>query len=130
MLENLIYSQKKSLLTKELEAGNVPENAIAFIGDTDQIYTQGRYFGGAKWSIINKTVTFIIQNVEYQAEKGMTWGEWCDSDYNTGGFTPNNNAKIYCGGESFISLDTTKNFVSLDDAIISNYTYFIVSSGK
>lgn len=46
MLENLIYSQKKSLLTKELEAGNVPENAIAFIGDTRQIYAQGQYFGG------------------------------------------------------------------------------------
>lgn len=46
MLENLIYSQKKSLLTKELEAGNVPENAIAFIGDTKQIYAKGQYFAG------------------------------------------------------------------------------------
>ena len=46
MLENLIYTNKKSLLTKELEAGNVPENAIAFIGDTKEIYAQGQYFGG------------------------------------------------------------------------------------
>lgn len=53
MLENLIYSNKKSLLTKQLEAGNVPENAIAFIGDTKEIYTQGQYFGGGVHAEVN-----------------------------------------------------------------------------
>ena len=27
-------------------------------------------------------ITFTIDGVEYQAEEGMTWEEWCDSEYN------------------------------------------------
>ena len=29
-------------------------------------------------------IQFTINGTSYRAEKGMTWGEWCDSDYNTG----------------------------------------------
>lgn len=43
-MENLIYSKKKAWFEEELS--NVPENAIAFIGDTKEIYAQGEYFGG------------------------------------------------------------------------------------
>lgn len=43
MLENLIYSKKKAWFEEELS--NVPDTAIAFIGDTKQIYAQGQYFG-------------------------------------------------------------------------------------
>ena len=31
-------------------------------------------------------ITFTINGVSYQAETGMTWDEWVDSDYNTGAF--------------------------------------------
>lgn len=31
-------------------------------------------------------ITFTVDGVEYQAEEGMTWGEWVDSEYNTGNF--------------------------------------------
>lgn len=31
-------------------------------------------------------VDFAIQSVGYQANAGMTWEEWCNSAYNTGGF--------------------------------------------
>ena len=30
-------------------------------------------------------ITFRIQSTTYEAEEGMTWAEWCDSEYNTGG---------------------------------------------
>ena len=30
--------------------------------------------------------TMILDGVEYQYEAGMTWEEWCESDYNTGGY--------------------------------------------
>lgn len=30
-----------------------------------------------------KLITFTIEGKEYQAEEGMTWAEWCDSEYNT-----------------------------------------------
>ena len=28
-------------------------------------------------------ITFTIDGTEYQAEEGMTWGEWVNSEYNT-----------------------------------------------
>lgn len=31
---------------------------------------------------------------EYQAEKGMTWGEWVESDYNTDGFYVNDSSSM------------------------------------
>lgn len=30
--------------------------------------------------------TFSIDGTEYQAKSEMTWGEWCDSEYNTDGY--------------------------------------------
>lgn len=34
----------------------------------------------------SKTITFYIDDVIYTAVDGMTWREWVESDYNTGGF--------------------------------------------
>ena len=31
-------------------------------------------------------INFTIGGVSYQAEQDMTWEEWCNSSYNTGGF--------------------------------------------
>lgn len=31
-------------------------------------------------------ITFRIENLTYQAVKGMTWAEWCESEYNTAGY--------------------------------------------
>lgn len=36
--------------------------------------------------IPDETIIFYIYDTEYTANKGMTWGEWCDSEYNTVGF--------------------------------------------
>lgn len=44
MLENNIYSESKALFLQELEAGNVPEDAVVYIEDTKEIYTHGTYF--------------------------------------------------------------------------------------
>jgi hypothetical protein len=45
------------------------------------------------WTVYNdgeepegNLITFTIGGTEYQAEEGMTWGEWVDSEYNTNGF--------------------------------------------
>lgn len=32
-------------------------------------------------------ISFIIDGTSYQAEEGMTWAEWCESEYNTDGYT-------------------------------------------
>ena len=34
-------------------------------------------------------ITFTINGTSYQAEDGMTWGEWVNSSYNTDGFVLN-----------------------------------------
>ena len=31
-------------------------------------------------------ISFTIDGTGYQAEEGMKWGDWCVSEYNTGGF--------------------------------------------
>ena len=36
-------------------------------------------------------ISFTIDGTSYQAESGMTWFEWVNSEYNTGGFTSDGN---------------------------------------
>ena len=37
----------------------------------------------------------IFGGTTYQAEEGMTWAEWVDSEYNTDGFFISNDGKVY-----------------------------------
>ena len=39
-----------------------------------------------KVNIESNLITFTVDGIEYQAEEGMTWEEWANSSYNTGGF--------------------------------------------
>lgn len=45
-------------------------------------------------AVLPLTGTFTIANVEYTCGFGMTWGEWVASEYNTSGFTFNDNGKV------------------------------------
>lgn len=49
MLENFIYSQKKSLFLEQLNAGNILDEAIVFIADTGEIWNHGTYFAGCDY---------------------------------------------------------------------------------
>lgn len=72
-------------------------------------------------------ISFVIEGVTYQADYGMTWTEWIESDYNTISMT------IYAGGDSlrwdagaaihFLKLNDNSTFVLPTDVIIPNYTY-------
>lgn len=58
----------------------------AFLGGGDLILPNVSVVEGKKEVVYKpkKTmITFTIKGIEYQAEKGMTWGEWCSSEYNT-----------------------------------------------
>lgn len=35
---------------------------------------------------VGSLITFTIDGIEYQAEEGMTWGEWVNSEYNVDGY--------------------------------------------
>lgn len=84
------------------------------------------------WTVVNdgeesgsNLITFTIDDVEYQAEEGMTWGEWVNSEYNINmtfgidefeGTTITNGAK--CVG-------ILTDYVKPSDLIIANYEYLL-----
>ena len=45
MRENFIYARTKNAFRQQLEAGNILEDAIVFIEDTQEVWTHGMYFG-------------------------------------------------------------------------------------
>ena len=52
------------------------------------------------WSILEATlITFTLDGVEYQAEEGMNFMEWCDSEYNT---TDANKRLTYDNNSSYL----------------------------
>ena len=81
----------------------------------------GEEGGGGDATIIN----FTIDGTSYQAEAGMTWGEWVESDYNTGGFT--------VGIEDYLDIEVIMlndmyvldgmSYLYLDSEIVSGMAY-------
>lgn len=43
----------------------------------------------------NNLISFIIVDTQYQAEEGMTWGEWVNSEYNTDNYQIGDDGYIY-----------------------------------
>lgn len=89
MLNNFIYAKKKELFLEKLALGEVLDEAVVFIEDTKEIWNHGTFFGQSlSWRELDSLPTFMVSHidgsvVEYTFEKDMTWGEFCDSDYNT-----------------------------------------------
>ena len=80
--------------------------------------------GGGEPAVI---ISFSIESYQFQAEEGMTWREWVDSEYNSDG------ACVYNAGTDSIrfveySLDVlspSNTPVKGSDAIISGYFYYL-----
>lgn len=64
-----------------------------------------------------KMISFIIYNLEFQAEEGMTWQEWVNSSYNTDEFYVSGNFVFSKASKSISSVTPT-------DVIISGKTYY------
>lgn len=62
-----------------------------------------------------KMISFTINNVQYQAEEGMTWEDWCNSGYNPGTYLIQGNY-VYAGS-------WTINFVKSSDLIVNGNSY-------
>ena len=62
-----------------------------------------------------KMISFTINNVQYQAEEGMTWEDWCNSGYNPGTYLIQGNS-VSAGG-------WTINFVKSSDLIVNGKSY-------
>lgn len=50
-------------------------------------------------------ISFTIDGTSYQAERGMTWREWCSSSYNTKGLTPEDDT------ESAFLVDSSQSYM-------------------
>jgi hypothetical protein len=88
--KKLIHFKSKENFDKEVANGNILDSSIVFIQDTKEISTHGTIYKTVNWSVLDspELITFTIGNGSYQAEEGMTRGEWFNSDYNTNGFSP------------------------------------------
>ena len=65
------------------EGGGYVTPNVCYVDETDGIimkpYDDGEDSDG-------NLITFTIDDIEYQAEEGMTWGEWVNSKYNIDGY--------------------------------------------
>ena len=77
-------------------------NGIAYEGE---YYIDDTYFP-AQSDPTPSTITFYIDGTEYTAEQGMTWAEWCNSSYNTGG--------LYVEDESILDPNYYDNQIYID----------------
>lgn len=77
----------------------------------------------------NKLITFTIAGTTYQAIDGMTWGEWVDSEYNTGGFYIYNEFICWRTNITHVDIDPfgSSNFPTPTTKIISDGTYYTTS---
>lgn len=80
MLENHIHSESKELFEEQLNDGNVPKDAIAFIKDTKEIWNNGDYYGGSgtvdtelsdtsENAVQNKVVTAAINGIDTRVQE-------------------------------------------------------------
>lgn len=67
-------------------------------------------------------ITFTVDGVEYQAEEGMTWQEWCNSEYNTHGF--------WCSGNQIIFTGIIIQGQTPSDVIYNGCVYRVLASGS
>ena len=74
-------------------------------------------------------ISFTIDETQYYAEDGMTWGDWVNSEYNIDGYEKSfglGDLPIHTpGGNGEVHDPNTEWFVCPDDTIINNHNYYI-----
>jgi hypothetical protein len=81
-------------------------------------------------SIINgggsgvQLITFTIAGTEYQAEEGMTWEEWCNSEYNTDDFSAIGNNVLNFAGSALVGFEGI--LETKTATIIDSSTYILI----
>ena len=131
--------------------GKIGSATVTFAIDENSIQYAGTYTGTATFTIAVKDApktiinfTLDMSNIEtwipgltqnLQAEVGMTWGEWMESEYNVDGYVPD----TMWGGVVVVSVPNEDwaitdggypNYVEYTDEIIANHTYdFSITGG-
>lgn len=105
--------------------------ALLTSGEVGGVYkytgTTGTYENGALYVLEEEAslISFTIDGTSYQAEEGMTWGEWVESEYNTDGFIIFNS--IYVGNDSYVIEVDTEDYAVVEEYIIEGYAYNLAS---
>jgi hypothetical protein len=75
---------------------------------------------------VKHTINFTVKGTTYQAEEGMTWDEWIDSEYNINGFIKSNsNSAVYDSAGNQIGKYTYA-MSTINEIIVAghNYVYY------
>ena len=125
--------------------GKTGTATITFDIDESDIKYAGTYTGTAIFTVAVKDVppiNFTMDSSEFeqwipgltanlQAEAGMTWGEWLESDYNVDGYVMSGYLCICPEGEDWVAVRDTQidgfdGIVSSTDEIIADNTYTLI----
>lgn len=66
-------------------------------------------------------ISFTIDGTTYQAEEGMTWAEWCESEYNTNNYKHDSYYVYLSAPEASVALNGS--YVNPSSEIIANAVY-------
>ena len=98
------------------DGGNYITPNVCYVEDAEDIV--------AKPYIPPVLITFTVAGIEYQAEEGMTWAEWCNSEYNTHEFLCDlNNVRIDYGSTIY---GETPSDVIYDGNAYSSFGYLTI----
>lgn len=104
---------------------NKPSESVTLTFEIVKAYKvwDGSYTEGAGASLI----TFTIDGTTYQAEEGMTWGEWVDSSYNNGVYVLDSGGLyIELASDTFFTVGYNDAFIKSTD-VIENKDYVLIS---
>ena len=108
--------------------GEPAEEAYFKLSDGKWLYTKdGKAFEAREAT----TISFTISSTSYQAEEGMTWAEWGDSEYNTKGFKAESTDYIVLPSP-YASKDFVykgSEYVLPSDVITANTAYSLKGAG-
>ena len=121
----LAYGNALPIITTAPNSANTNGLIICVLNDDTGITKYAGYL-----YIITQAQTLIsfTIGITYQAESGMTWAQWCASNYNTGGYQVSGNLILSADGRYFIQ-DNTYTNVSPTDTILDNGTYHESAGG-
>lgn len=102
-------------MTALLESGEVG-GVYKYTGET------GTYENGAYYVLEESLISFVIGGTTYQAEDGMTWGEWLESDYGSSDFEWNGTCIVQISTGYFVA-ESANTYPSNTDAIIADFNY-------
>ena len=104
--------------------GKTGSTTLSFVAP-ESIQYAGTYTGTVTFTVAVKDVTkpiinFTIDGASYQAEEGMTWGEWVESAYNNGGLYlgwEDGDKGVYLGEDYWYRLIDATDTVKASDVI-------------